>query len=163
MERAETEERAAGFQAQGAPQDLARDVAALVPLTAAFDVADLATARKLAPDAAANIYRAVGSAFSLDQLRAGAHGLRLTQHWERLALRRLLAEINEDQRTVAIAAAANKGKNATEIVHAWITSLNGAATPVIDAIDTMEAAGAWTFAKIVLAAAALRALAMRLA
>jgi glutamate dehydrogenase len=161
-ERTEADEQAAALMAQGAPDDLARDVAALVPLTAAFDIADLASARKLAPDAAANIYRAVGAAFSLDQLRAGGHSLRLTQHWERLALRRLLAEINEDQRALAIAAAGSKGKDASEIVQTWIASLNGGAAAATEEIGAMREAGGWTFAKIVLAAAALRALAMRL-
>lgn len=162
VERAEAEARAAAFTALGAPTDLARDVAALTPLTAAFDIADLAAARKLAPDSAANIYRAVGAAFSLDRLRAGASELRLTQHWERLALRRLLSELNEDQRALAIAAASAKGKNAAEIVQNWSAALGAAAAPAAEEIAAMQAAGAWTFAKIVLAAAALRVLAMGL-
>jgi glutamate dehydrogenase len=162
-ERAEADEQAVAFMAQGAPEDLSRDVAALVPLTAALDIADLASARKLAPETAANIYRAVGAAFSIDQLRAGGHAMQLTQHWERLALRRLLAEINEDQRTLAVAAASSKGNSANEIVQTWIGSLDGAAAPATEAINAMQEAGPWTFAKIVLAAAALRALAMRLA
>ncbi len=159
IERAEAEARSSALEAQGAPADLARDIAALVPLTAAFDIADLAAARTLAPDRAANIYRGMGAAFSLDRLRAGAAELHLTQHWERLALRRLLAELNEDQRTLAISAAKNTGDGA---VQTWLGSINGAAAPAIEAITAMQSAGPWSFAKIVLAAAALRTLAMGL-
>ena len=44
----------------------------------------------------------------------------------------------------------------------WSAALGAAAAPAAEEIAAMQAAGAWTFAKIVLAAAALRVLAMGL-
>jgi glutamate dehydrogenase len=104
-------------------------------------------------------------------LRAGAAAFHLAQHWERLALRRLLAEINEDQRMLADAAIAHVGAPparparawAADAVRGWLDSINQIAAPARSAIAEMQAAGDWSFAKIVLAAAALRALSMTFA
>jgi glutamate dehydrogenase len=170
-ERAEAQATAAAHIAIGAPEDLARDVAALAALVGALDVADLAAARSWPIPAAAALYHALGAALALDALRAGAAAFHLAQHWERLALRRLLAEINEDQRMLADAAIAHVGAPparparawAADAVRGWLDSINQIAAPARSAIAEMQAAGDWSFAKIVLAAAALRALSMTFA
>ena len=167
IERGYTDAQIAAHVDAGAPADLAQDVVALAPMTSAFDIADLARTRDWPAAPAALAYRAIGAAFSLDALRVGAASLTLSQHWERLALRRLMTELNDDQR--ALAAMAIKGVGlpadraaADAIVARWISALGETAKPTLNAIADMQASGAWSFAKIVLAAAALRALAMGL-
>jgi glutamate dehydrogenase len=167
IERSDAEADKRAHIAAGAPADLAQDIAALLPLTPAIDIADLARAGKVAPEAAALVYRALGAALSLDALRAGAGGLRLSQHFERLALRRLLTELHEDQRLLAQTALAGAGATpqradrdwAEKAVRQWLTASETAARPALAAIEDMQSTGPWTFAKIVLAVAALRAFA----
>ncbi|MGE3867558.1 MAG: NAD-glutamate dehydrogenase, partial [Hyphomonadaceae bacterium] len=153
----------------GAPEDLARDVAALNQLAGSLDIADLAAARQWPAPAVARLYHAVGAHFLLDRLRAGAGAIALTQHWERLALRRLLAELNEDQRRLAEAVLAQSdappaqlsGDWPARMTADWAAAHGATAAPVLATITEMQASGAWTFAKIVLAAAALRTLGAR--
>jgi glutamate dehydrogenase len=160
VERHRAAARAQKYIAAGAPEDLARRIGALSPLVSALDVADLAA--KLGRPAldAARIYRRIGATLGLDRLRAAALTLRPDQHWERLALRRTLEELFEDQRVIAEAAA--RATNA-DGAPAWIESLGPIAAGPRAALAELESGGgAWTFAKTVIAAAEVRSLAARL-
>jgi glutamate dehydrogenase len=165
QERERAQVRADRYIADGAPEEIARDVAALAPLSAALDVADLAVKSGWPVDAAAQVFRKVGAAFSLDRLRGAAMGFALDQHWDRLALRRTLEELYEDQRVLAEAvtrAPPPKGADAGSANAAlarWLGANEARAQTVTNAMSELEATGAWTFAKTILAAAEVRALA----
>jgi glutamate dehydrogenase len=129
-------------------------------MVSALDVADLAARVARAPVDAARIYRKVGEALSLDRLRAAAVALRPDQHWERLALRRTLEDLFEDQRVIAEAAARAIGD--AQAIPAWIEGLGAVAAAPRATLAELETGGPWTFAKTVIAAAEVRGLAARL-
>ena len=166
QERQRAEARAQRFIQDGAPEDIARDAAALPPLVAALDVADLAerTGWPVAP--ATSVFRSVGAAFGMDRLRGAAMAFTLEQHWDRLALRRTLEELYEDQRLLAEAVIRHAGAApqagditaAPRLVREWMAANDARTSGVLATIGELESSGAWTFAKTILAAAEIRGL-----
>lgn len=159
--------RQAGFEIAGAPADLAHDAALLPVMMAALDVADLAAKSGWPVRAAAQLYRAVGAAFGLDRLRGAAAEFKLTEHWDRLAVRRAVEEIYEDQRALAEAAIAATGNApltgdkawAETAAKAWMDKLGGQASLARSTFAELDGHGGWTFAKLMIAAAEFNALA----
>ncbi|MBL8558584.1 MAG: NAD-glutamate dehydrogenase [Hyphomonadaceae bacterium] len=166
QERQRADARAERFAQDGAPADLARDAAALPPLVAALDVADIAERTAWPVPAAATVFRQVGAAFGIDRLRGAAMNFTLEQHWDRLALRRTLEELYEDQRMLAEAVirhagAAPKAEDSAApavAVRAWMSVNDARVSSVLATIGELEATGAWTFAKTILAATEIRGL-----
>lgn len=161
--------RAESFAARGAPLELAREISLLAPMVTALDIADLAFRTGQAAPSAMYIYRAVGAAFGLDRMRVAAQALKLDAHWDRLALRRTLEELFEDQRALATAAllALKPAKDLTAAaaradIAAWKDKLGASASGASATLKELETGGAWTFAKTVIAAAELRGLTSRL-
>jgi glutamate dehydrogenase len=163
-ERSRTDQRIAAHVAAGAPEDLARDIVALAPLVSALDVADLSRREPPRTLPVAHVYRQVGAAFRFDRLRGAAQAMSLAQHWDRLALRRTVEQLFEDQRALAahavnaIPTAPANAAEAEASVAAWAASLGQSALVAQAALEELEAGGGWTFAKVVIAAAELRAL-----
>jgi glutamate dehydrogenase len=169
LERQRASARAEGYHGRGVPPALAMDIALLAPITAALDIVDVAHRHGLEPGSAALLYRAIGAGFGMDWLRVAGLGLSLEQHWDRLALRRTLEELFEDQRALAehaIAWAKGKGQNfaaltyatAAAIADGWIATIGAPAAAPRQTLAELEAGGHWSFAKTVIAAAELRAL-----
>ena len=162
--------RQAAFVKAGAPADLAHDAALLPVMMAALDVADLAAKSGWPVRAAAQLYRAVGAAFGLDRLRGAAAEFKLTEHWDRLAVRRAVEEIYEDQRALAEAAIAATGQApagsdkawAEAAARGWIDSLGSQATLARSTFAELDGQGSWTFAKLMIAAAEFNGLAKAL-
>jgi glutamate dehydrogenase len=166
QERSRADARVERFTAEGAPEDLARDTAALMPLVAALDVADMAERASWPVGPASRVFRTVAARFGLDRLRGAAMAFTLGAHWDRLALRRTLEELYEDQRLLAEAVTRHAGAPpkgaaasfARQAVDAWVEA-NAERTQMLSgAMADLEATGAWTFAKTILAAAEVRAL-----
>jgi len=169
-ERRRAEARRDHYVEAGAPADVAADVAALFPLTSALDIADLAARRGWSAPTAAFVYRAIGDAFDLDRLIASAAGIVLDQHWDRLALRRLLEDLYACQAALAdaaIAASSQPEEAASavwgiEIAERWAESVAPLSEPARRALAELESQGQWTFAKIMIASAELHAFASAL-
>ncbi len=83
------------------PQELARDMALLTPLAAGLDVALLAHDTRVPAGKVAPVYLALGQTLGLDRLRAMAGKFSPPEHWDRLALRRLMDDISQSQRGIA--------------------------------------------------------------
>jgi glutamate dehydrogenase len=165
FERGVADERRASFIAAGAPEDLAGDVANLRPLTAATDVADLARAAGLPAMATARVYHEVGAALGLDRLRAAAGAVASGDHFERLAVRRLIEDLLVEQATLTqsvIRSASPNGvteETAREAVAAWLRGRDGAVQGARRTLEEIGAApGGWSFAKLTIANAAVREL-----
>ena len=165
-ERARAEARRAGFIEAGAPEDLARDAALLMPLTTALDIADLSRRSGWEVQPAAQLYTAIGGQFGLDALRAAAGGLTLTEHWDRLVVRRAVEDFYADQlklaqagaRAIGAAPALADAPWAAGVVAEWAQSLGAPAQRARAAFQEMDAQGPWTFAKLMLVAAEVSAL-----
>ncbi len=160
--------RAAAFVKDGAPEALAHEIAALQPLTTAAELVDLASSLNWPVAATARIYHQVGAAFSFDRLRAAAGEKRGGDHFERMAVRRLVEDMLAEQAQVAGAVmtfaaspdAAATPEQARSSVSSWAQMHSGPGRTVKRTIEEIEqAGGGWTFAKLTIANAALRELA----
>jgi glutamate dehydrogenase len=161
VERARVEARRARFVELGAPEDLANDVALLLPLTTALDVADLARRAKWPIHEAALLHCAVGAQFSLDALRGAAGALSLDRHWDRLLVRRAIDDFSQTQLKLSEAAAAAIGAPAADLdaaVTRWVGSVGQPAQRARAAYAELDAEGPWTAAKLMLISAELASL-----
>ena len=161
------EERAQDFMTAGAPEDLARAVAMLRPLTATSDIGDLANAAGWEAPSMARLYHQVGLALGFDRLRQAAGSLVTRDHFERLAVRRLIEDLMTEQATLAgaVARQCDPGDGADEaraaqVVADWIGPRSAIVEQVRRTIDEIEQSGqGWSFAKLTIANVALRDLA----
>ena len=166
FEREAAEMRAQAFIAAAAPEALAHRLSRLRALTGVVGVSDLARSLRWPAESVARLYAAVGSSFGYDRLRTAAASVKAADGYERQALRGLVVDLIEQQvaRTREIAQAAKSPdaaaslQAATEAVEGW----SGARREPVDrARRTLEgieqAAGGWSFAKLTIANAALRA------
>jgi glutamate dehydrogenase len=168
FEQGVVNDRAQAFVAAGAPEALARSVAALRPLISLTDIADLAERSSWPLQASARLYIQVGAVFGFDRLRAAAGGLSAGDYFDRMAVRRLIEDLMAEQSELARAVAAASpltvganGKAARQAVQAFIS---GPRAPVFEQVkktmDEIEQSGqGWSFAKLTIANAALRELA----
>jgi glutamate dehydrogenase len=168
VERAAVDGRTAQLVEAGAPEDIARTVAALSPLTTAADLVDLAQASSWPLPNVARLYYAAGEAMAFDRLRAAAGEFRAGDLFERTALRRLIEDLlaEQAQLTRAImgftgsAQAGADAQSARDAVASWAALRREAVQSATRTVDEIEAAGgAWSFAKLTIANAALRELA----
>ena len=135
----------------GVPEDLARDLALLSPLAMALDVALLAhdtgkDAAKVAP-----LYFALGETLGLNRLRNLANRYQPPEHWDRLALRRLLDDISQSQRGIAKKLLAN-GTG----VEQWALAQGDALERTLGFLNTLEASGEISVAKLMLASSQIQ-------
>jgi len=153
--------------ALGATQAMARDFAMLRPLVATADIGDLAREAGWPEPAMAMLYHQVGAAFDFDRLRAAAGNVPSMDHFDRLAVRRLIEDLMAEQRvlTRAVAKASGVGVGASEAaaetaVDAWIGPRQKTVEGVRASVDEIEASGTgWTFAKLTIANSAIREIA----
>ncbi|MEM8986318.1 MAG: NAD-glutamate dehydrogenase [Pseudomonadota bacterium] len=94
-------EHAAGLRELGVPEDIADAGAGLRSLNSAPDIVDLARDHNWPIAAAARIYFATGAGLGLDRMRASALKMKLTEHFDRLAVRRLVEDVLHHQRALA--------------------------------------------------------------
>ncbi|GAB4517043.1 MAG: NAD-glutamate dehydrogenase [Amphiplicatus sp.] len=95
------EARAAQWLREGAPEELAREAALMPALERAFDVVNLARETGWSSEAAGAIYFAVGHRFSLDFARDQVRNYPPSDHFDRLAARRLVEDLSARQGTLA--------------------------------------------------------------
>lgn len=162
FERASADALASRFIELGAPGDLARGIAQLTPMTATIDVADLATQIGWPVVHAADLYHKVGSAFGFDRLRSQAQSQSASDSYERAALRSLIADLGAEQcaRAQAIAGlAGERGAGASAAaIETWSAPRRDGIARARRIIQDIEMSGeGWSFAKLTLAHAALRA------
>ena len=164
-ERRAVEARGTAMVKAGAPAAVARDVAGLGVLRSAVEIAGLAKAGGWAPEPAARLFHAVGDGFGFDRLRGAAVGLPMTDPFEARAIRQLVIELVDEQTALAgsvlkaAKAPTDTAEAAAAAVAAWSEPRKAAADRVSAMLAEIEAAAdGWSFAKLTLAHAALRAL-----
>ena len=174
FDREGVETRTRLFMEGGAPEDLARDVARLRPLTSSSDVIDIAGRNSWPLASSAWLYHAVGARFSFDRLRGAGNQLSSTLHWDRLAMRRLIEDLYASQQTIAEAMMSYAGAAggalaegvespdrdwAENLVDSW-TSANSHEVDRADrALEEVMATGSWTLSKVAICSTQLRELA----
>jgi glutamate dehydrogenase len=133
------------------PEAVAHDTALLPALAAAPDIALLAHDTRQAPEQVAALYFALGRTMGLDRLRDWSRRLSPSEHWDRLALRRLTENLSATQRGLARKLLAGGG-GGEAAVRRWADA-NGAALERIDSFAAaLESSGELSIAKLMLAA-----------
>ncbi len=160
--------RVKAYVADGAPEALAQDVAALQPLTIAADLVDLANASSWTVRDVARLYHQTGAAFGFDRLRGAAGSFVGGDAFERLAVRRLIEDLLSEQTAItqavlkfsANAQAGEDELSAKAAVTSWAALRMDRVRAAKRTVEDIEnAGGGWTFAKLTIANAALRELA----
>jgi glutamate dehydrogenase len=167
FEQNRLESRVQSFAALGVSESMARDFAMLRPLVATADIGDLSRQTGWPEPAMAMLYHQVGAAFDFDRLRAGAGNVPSVDHFDRLAVRRLIEDLMAEQMTLtrAVAATSDVSVGASEsaaeaAVDAWIGERLALVGGVRASVDEIEASGSgWTFAKLTIANSVIREIA----
>ncbi|WP_309627062.1 NAD-glutamate dehydrogenase [Brevundimonas sp.] len=164
FEQGRLADRLKTFADMGVGEDLAQTIAMLRPLVATADVGDLAREAGWSEPRMARLYHQVGAAFDFDRLRAAAGAVPSGDHFDRLAVRRLIEDLMAEQvaltRAVAVAsdpAVGDTEATAEAAVDAWIGPRQAVVEGVRAAVDEIEASGTgWTFAKLTIANGQIR-------
>ena len=167
FEQSRLEARVQTFVSLGAPEAMARNVGLLRPLVATADIGDLSRQAGWPEPAMAALYHQVGAAFDFDRLRAGAGAVPSADHFDRLAVRRLIEDLMVEQMTLTRAVAASttlsagSGEAAAEAaVDTWIGSRLEIVEGLRASVDEIVASGTgWTFAKLTIANSVIREIA----
>jgi glutamate dehydrogenase len=145
----------AEFAAAGVPEALATDIVLLPRLAAAPDIALLARDGKAEAGRVAALYFDLGARLGLDRLRTLAAKLSPSEHWDRLALRRLLDDLSAAQRGVAAALLAESG---AEPLEKWIEAKGPALARTRALLAALEESGELSIAKLMLASSQIQGL-----
>ncbi|SNS17402.1 NAD-glutamate dehydrogenase [Tropicimonas sediminicola] len=148
--------RTAELLGQGAPEHLASRVALAELLGGAIDVFDVADrlGRSVA-DVAASYY-AAGARFSLDWLRSTARGVVVADHWERMALGRLMADMRVHQSNIAAAALSlDEAEPGADCIAKWVEKNSQLAQRADKLINELRAGGPLTVSKLAVASSHL--------
>jgi glutamate dehydrogenase len=153
-----TEARIADLQKAGAPLDVAEDIAVLPLLGGAPEIALLAHARGLPLDLVAGAYFAVGATIGLDRLRGLATRIFGSEHWDRLAIRRIVDDLYSGQRGLTADAlsaidpkTAHSRADGAEAVKIWAEQHGDALERTRSFLNELERTGDLSIAKLTLA------------
>ena len=138
------------------PDELARDIGLLPLLGVAPEIAQLArtTGHDMAPVAA--LYFGVGARLGLDRMRLLAARISASEHWDRLAIRRLVDDLFAAQRALSQALLAKLPATATaddarKALEAWAASHAEALERTRSFLAALETTGELSIAKLTLA------------
>ena len=162
-----TEARIAELQKADVPLEVAEDVAVLPLLGAVPEIVLLSQMHNVPVDAAAGAYFAIGALVGLDRLRGLAARISVTEHWDRLAIRRMVDDLFASQRVLASEAIGNapdalkradRAKGA-EAAQSWATTRQDDLQRAQTFLGELEHGGPLTIAKLTLAASQVQKLA----
>ncbi|MBK0400826.1 NAD-glutamate dehydrogenase [Limibaculum sp. M0105] len=153
------QERAAAFERDGVPKALATRISGLEFLGGALDIVDVARSRKRDVIEVAETYFAAGARFGLDWLRASARGLETSDHWERVAVSRLVADLRSQQSLIAAAALdAEKKCSGSACIDGWCALHEEAVTRAERLVRELNEGGTLTVAKLAVASSQFRSI-----
>jgi glutamate dehydrogenase len=163
-ERHDTDERIHEMTKAGAPLDIAEDVAILPLLGGAPEIIMLAHARAWPVDLVAGAYFAVGAEVGVDRLRGLALQIKGSEHWDRLAIRRIVDDLFAGQRALAADALALVTAHGTRedgisAVRLWAETRADALVRTKSFLTELERTGDLSIAKLTLANSQIHALA----
>ena len=165
FEAARLKDKAQTYIDKGTPKELAREVASLRVLTSATDIVDIANAKSISMEATARLYHSIGAHVGFDELRAHA-GLAITpDHWDRVAVRRIMEDFMAEQASMTeslIDFIKNDKELSSNIaspsrtwvdnaMKAWLDKNKDTFARTQAALKELSASGGWTFAKLSIA------------
>jgi glutamate dehydrogenase len=165
-EASDTEGHIERLTKAGVPLDVAEDVAVLPLMSGAPEIAQLARSRSLPVDLVAGAYFAMGAMVGIDRLRGLAGRIAATEHWDRLAIRRIADDLFAGQRALTAEAldgakGANTRADGAAAVAQWARARGETLTRAKSFLDALERSGDLSIAKLTLANSQIRELAAR--
>ena len=166
FEAHDTEARIAELEKAGAPHDVAEEVAVLRLMAGLPEIALLAHNKQFDLDLVAGAYFAMGQTVGIDRLRGRAARVTAAEHWDRLAIRRIVDDLFAGQRGLTAAAlkavTGEKGRAAgAEAVKQWANAHADALERATSFLQALDATGDITVAKLTLANSQIHELAAR--
>jgi glutamate dehydrogenase len=146
---------AAAWTDAGLPADLARDLALLPGLAAAPDIARLAHDTKADLKAVTSLYAAVADRLGLERLRGLADKLNLPEHWDRLAVRRLLDDLSAAQASLTEKLLDDRAAGPAAL-EAWTQAHQDRLARMQDFLAALESSGELSVAKLMLASSQIQ-------
>ena len=144
--------RIVAYTKAGVPKDVAEDVAVLPLLAAVPEIILLGEAQNVPAETAARTYFAVGALVGLDRLRANANRIAVADHWDRLALRRIVDDLFSAQRLLACDALAHgKGSADQAALDGWAKQRSAEIGRTANFLSELERGGEASIAKLALA------------
>ncbi|MDT8344417.1 MAG: NAD-glutamate dehydrogenase [Thermohalobaculum sp.] len=157
--RTRLQTRVATLTEAGVPEALAARISGLEFLGGALDIVDVARTRKRDVIEVAETYFAAGARFGLDWLRASARGLMTSDHWERIAVSRLVSDLRSQQSLIAAAALdAQADCTGTACIDGWAAAHAEAVTRAERLVRELNEGGALTVAKLAVASSQFRSI-----
>jgi glutamate dehydrogenase len=105
------EEDLSQFKAMNVPEELARKIALLVPLSSAYGIAEVADKKKVSIDTVCKIYFELGVRFKVDWLRRAVKNLTGENNWQKLAIQGLKDELYDTHRKIVASAVESAEKH----------------------------------------------------
>ena len=160
------EARIKAFKKQGVSQELAMTVSLLRARASGFDVAHFAQLSEWPVKAAAHLFYDIGGRFKIDRLRNAALNFKPSDHWESLAMNRLMEQLYVHQGRIARSAAQTlessdvesaSAQKMSKLISEWMEAcaLDGRAydRAFAQIADNQSGGAKWTLAKFTLAQA----------
>ncbi|MEM6974239.1 MAG: NAD-glutamate dehydrogenase [Pseudomonadota bacterium] len=146
----------------GLPEELARRLAALDFSGGLLDVVDVAVSQERDVAQVAETYYAVGARFGLDWLRTEARGLETADHWEQVAVSRLIGDLRAQQSQIAAAALGLAGCDSSidrgrACIEAWAGAKAEEARRADQLVAELKSGDGLTVSKLAVAASQFRA------
>ncbi|HML10923.1 MAG TPA: NAD-glutamate dehydrogenase [Stellaceae bacterium] len=154
-ERALLDRRVARLAEAGVPPQLAAQIGAIVFLTTAFEIGDLAERAGQPIDRAASVFYGVGARFALDGLRDAARRLPAETQWQKTAVETLIDDFYALQADLA-ERVLKSADGAADPLTAWTAAHATALAPAETVAAALRAATAPDLAMLVVAARQLR-------
>ncbi len=158
-QKAQTGKAIADFMAHNMPEDLAKWIATIAALSAAPDITALATKLDRPEIEIGRLYFQIGSALRLDELREASEALGQTDHFNRLAVNSTLDTIANAQRAL-VQKVYSATSGAAPDFERWREGRKVAFTRAQKSLDEILGGGELTLAKLTVAVAHLRDLAL---
>jgi glutamate dehydrogenase len=150
---------------QGTPKQLAREVAALRVMVSATDIVDIANNKSASIEATARLYHAIGAQIGFDELRANAGSAITPDHWDRVAVRRIMEDFMAEQASMTeslinyaksadeLSEGLNKPNNdwTQKVISSWIEKNIANFKRTQATLSDLGAGGNWSFAKLSIA------------
>jgi len=159
LEKKDVEARIAEFVNAGVPFELAEDIAILPLLGAVPEIIMLSQTQRVSAWDAARIYFAAGATVGLDRLRALAARIPTADHWDRLALRRILDDLYAAQRTISAEVLSAGGSEGAAAVEIWRKRRRDDVERTLNFLNELERSGDASLSKLALANSQIQKLA----
>jgi len=147
------EQRMRFFMNAKVPEDTAKAVAQVVPLSSSLDIVEIAESVHTPISVSAKVYFELGNHLDLQWLREQIGELLARSHWHTLSKSELRGDLHYQQRhlTAEVISSAGKDLDATQMVKRWSKANHAAVTKYSDLITEMKASSVVDFAMLSLA------------